>query len=331
MHSTNRNTSHSITSNPNKPLVAIGSCLVGKPVRFNGQHKRKHRHVEALKEFMDLTPICPEVGIGMGVPREPIRIVEKEGKLIATDSATQKIDVTEPLEQYAQQQLARHPDLCGYILVKDSPSCGLERVSRYNAKGNFTANDATGIYVSSLMNHDPLLPLEEDGRLHDPNLRESFVARVYVYHQWKQMRHSELTVNALLQFYARHKYLVMAHDVSTYKEIGPLLANAKQYPIDELADKTITLIMSALKKPATRRSQANVMHHIQGYLKQHISGPERQRLRELIEQYREGIIPMITPMTMLQHHFHHSPDEYIAEQVFMQPYPEALALRSHLA
>ncbi len=313
-----------------RPIIAVGSCLVSHPVRFNGGYKRRNMYIERLKKHADLVPICPEMGIGLGVPRETIRLVNINGELRARDSDTQKKDYTEKLQDYANEQLQRFPNLGGYIFVKGSPSCGFERVTKYNEKGSGIGNDASGIYAQRIIDENPLLPVEEDGRLYDHGLRESFISRIYLYHDWRQMLASGLTFRKLSLFYSRYKYLVMAHSVPIYKQIGPLLANGKKYPLDELADNIIMLMTTALKKVATRRSQTNVLHHLQGYLKNNLSREEKQSLRTLIDQYREGIVPLVAPMTLLRHHFKHSPDDYIENQVFMEPYPEDLALRSHL-
>ncbi|GAB1269081.1 DUF523 and DUF1722 domain-containing protein [Aurantivibrio infirmus] len=313
-----------------KPLIAVGSCLVGQPVRFNGGHKRHNPHIEKLQQHADLVPLCPEVGIGMGVPREAIRLVEIENKIYIRDSETQTIDYTEQLKNYAREKINEHPNLSGYILVKGSPSCGLERVPRYNAQGNTIASDRSGVYAQEIIDRNPLLPTEEDGRLYDHGLRESFISRVFLYHDWQQLNESAITLDKVTAFYSRYKYTVMAHSVPIYKQLGPMLANAHADPIKEVAEKTISLMMAALKKVATTRSHTNVLQHIQGYLKRSLSKQEKQSLKTLIEQYHKGIVPLITPITLLKHHFEQKPDPYIENQTYMQPYPDELALRSHL-
>lgn len=313
-----------------RPKVAVGSCLVGQPVRFNGDHKRTNPYIEQMKSQLDLLPVCPEVGIGLGVPRETIRLVEVNGEGRALDSKTQQYDFTERLRDYADRQQANLPDLCGYILVKGSPSCGMERVNRYDEKGHRLPGGGTGIYARRIMQNDPLLPVEDDGRIHDHGLRESFVSRVYLYFRWKQLLSAGLTPASLTGFYADYKYLVMAHSVPIYKQLGSLLADCRSRPLEELADQVIRLMMDALKQVVTRGGQANVLQHLQGYLKHRLSKEEKQALQVLVRQYREGVVPLIAPMTLLQHHFEHAPDPYIERQIFMKPYPDELALRSHL-
>ncbi len=314
-----------------RPVVGIGACLTGQQVRYNGQSKAANDYVRELMASFEVRPFCPEMGIGMGVPRPPIHLVGTDADAVrALDVASHSSDFTEQLAAYAGSVLERAPQLCGYILVKGSPSCGYDRVKRFLDNGHSIASDTRGIFASALAAADPLLPLEDDGRLNDSGLRESFVTRVYTYHDWRELRRQGLTAHALISFYGRYKYLVMAHHVPSYKAIGQMLAEAGKRDIDALADEFIVTLMAALTEPATTRSHSNVLFHIAGYLKRQLSAPERQRLAELIEQYRIGQVPLIVPVTMLRHHFANNPNAYIDQQVFMQPYPDELRLRNQL-
>ncbi len=304
---------------------------MGEPVRFNGDHKRRNPHIEKLSQHLTLQSICPEVGIGLPVPREPIRLVDQGANqatpLRLMDSNTQTIDYTEAIEAFADSTQGAYP-FCGYILVKGSPSCGLERVKRYSAKGKLIASDASGLFTKRLQQNDPLLPLEEDGRLYDHGLRESFISRVYLYHDWRLFRQQTLTASSLLAFYSQYKYLVMAHSVSHYQELGKLLANLKNEELETIAQRLIEGMMVSLKKVATPASHTNVLQHLQGYLKNKIDSQQKRELSKVIDDYRRGIVPLITPLTLLQHHFNRTPDPYIEKQTFMAPYPSELALRS---
>lgn len=311
-----------------KPKIGIGACLVGRKVRYNGESKRKNPHIEKLRDYTDILPFCPEVGIGMGVPRESVRLVGELGSERIMDTATQSIDYTEPMRAYAAQVIATNPELAGYILVKGSPSCGFGRVKRYNDEGNVVLNDAAGVFTQALRKLDPLLPLEEDGRLHDAALRENFAARVYTYHDWKSFRLQPLSHHGLIQFWSRYKYLLMSHHVPAYKQVGRLLANAKARALEETAGLFIKLLMSGLAKVATRKSHTNVLQHIRGYLKRNLEQPQKQEMDSLIMQYSSGQIPLVVPLTLLRHHFLRHESEYIARQVYMQPYPEQLSLRN---
>ena len=308
--------------------MGIGSCLAGNAVRYNAQTKKPNQHVRDIGESFELRAFCTEMGIGMGVPRAPIHLVGDENNVRAMDVDSHTHDFTDKLAGYADTVLSLAPGLCGYILVKASPSCGYERVKRYTAKGHGIASDQQGIFASALGKADPLLPLEDDGRLNDPGLRESFVTRAYTYHDWKRLLAAGLSAHGLIQFYTRYKYLVMAHHASSYKVLGPMLADAGKQDLPQLADTFITTLMAALTHRATRRSHSNVLYHISGYLKQNLADEERQRLRVLIDQYRLGQIPLVVPVTMLKHHFANSPNAYIDTQVFMTPYPDELQLRN---
>lgn len=310
------------------PVMGIGSCLAGNAVRYNKQTKSPNQHVRAIAENFEMRAFCPEMGIGMGVPRAPIHLVGTEDEVRALDVDSHSHDYTDKLAAYADTVLELAPELCAYILVKGSPSCGYERVKRYAQNGHGVASDQVGIFASALAKADPLLPLEDDGRLNDPGLRESFVTRAYAYHEWKVLNREGLTRHKLIAFYSRYKYLVMAHHVPSYQMLGRLLADAGKQPLESLADTFVDAFMQALRHRATRRSHANVLYHLSGYLKRTVSSQERQRLKDLIEQYRQGQIPLIVPITMLKHHFANNPNAYIDGQVFMTPYPDELQLRN---
>jgi len=313
-----------------KPLIGIGACLIGQPVRYNGESKRRNPHIESLREHADLRPFCPEMGIGLGVPRQTVRLVGEPGRERLVDSDTGSHDHTEAMKAYARTVLQQEPRLAGYILVKGSPSCGYERVKRYNDKGHIAANDASGLFAAELMHLHPLLPVEEDGRLHDHSLRENFITRVYAWHDWQQFSAGAVDHHGLTRFWARYKYLVMAHHVEGYRRIGRLLANGKARPTAAIAEEFITLLMAALAKPATRKTHTNVLQHMRGYLKRELGEADKQELDEVIEHYRSGIVPLVVPLTLLRHHFRRHRSDYIQQQVFLRPYPEQLSLRNHV-
>jgi uncharacterized protein YbgA (DUF1722 family)/uncharacterized protein YbbK (DUF523 family) len=308
--------------------MGIGSCLAGNAVRYNGETKRPNQHVKAISASFEMRAFCPEMGVGMGVPRPPIHLVGPEDDVRALDVATHTDDYTDQLAAYAGKVLELAPELCGYILVKGSPSCGYERVKRYLDNGASAASDQRGVFAAALGLADPLLPLEDDGRLNDPALRESFVTRAYTYHDWKLLLEEGLSPRGLVEFYSRYKYLIMAHHVPTYRELGRLVADAGTQPLEELADTFIGKLMQGLTQRATLRSHSNVLFHLAGYLKRDLPAAERQRLAELIDQYRLGLVPLVVPVTMLKHHFANKPNAYIDQQTYMAPYPDELKLRN---
>ena len=324
----NESAGRSRMSDDHKPLMGIGSCLAGNAVRYNAQTKSPNQYVRGLMDNFEMRAFCPEMGAGMGVPRPPIHLVGSETEVRALDVDSHQNDFTEKIAEYAQTVLSLAPELCGYVLVKGSPSCGYERVKRFATNGHRVASDQQGIFAAALAKLDPLLPLEDDGRLNDPGLRESFVTRAYTYHDWKQFTQSGLSARGLIEFYSRYKYLVMAHHVPSYKLLGRMLADAGKRDLQQLSGEFISTLMSALTHRATRRSHSNVLYHLSGYLKREVSGEERQRLKQLIDQYRLGQIPLVVPVTMLKHHFANKPNRYIDSQVFMAPYPDELQLRN---
>ena len=295
----------------NKPQVGIGACLVGHAVRYSGDAKKPSHVLNKLSETMDMVPLCPEISIGLPVPREPIRIVEDDNGIYVKDTATQSIDYTDQLRDYANDVTNAHQDFSGYIFVKGSPSCGYERVKKYNDKGNPIHNDGVGIYAQQIMDNDPLLPVEENGRLNNPILKENFVRRVHLYHEWKQLK--DITLKNLIEFYSRYKFLVMAHSLVSYKKIGRLLSK----PVDNQSDQFIELLMNALKCPASRKGYTNALSHIKGYLKRDISSAERVSIDDIIEQYRVGEVPLIVPVKLLNHYFSIYPNGYIAQQTIL--------------
>jgi uncharacterized protein YbgA (DUF1722 family)/uncharacterized protein YbbK (DUF523 family) len=310
----------------NKIPVGISSCLLGQAVRYDGGHKLDSYIAGTLAEYFDFKPFCPEVAIGMGTPRPTIQLVKINGEISCLGVKKPDIDVTAQLRDYAHQQKVAHADLCGYILKKDSPSCGMERVKVYT--NGQPQKIGTGIYANEMMRNNPLLPVEEEGRLGDPRLRENFIQRVYVLHRWKQLLAEGLTASRLTRFHARHKLIIMSHD--NYVELGQLLASVGKTNLEEVANTYISQLMKALKKVASRKNHVNVLQHIQGYLKKELDADNKTELCELIERYRQGDIPLIVPLTLLKHHFRKNPDPYIEDSYYMSPYPQELRLINEL-
>jgi uncharacterized protein YbgA (DUF1722 family)/uncharacterized protein YbbK (DUF523 family) len=306
----------------NKIPVGISSCLLGQPVRYDGGHKQDSYIVGTLTEYFDFKAFCPEVAIGMGTPRPTIQLAKIDNEIRSIGVKNPGFDVTNALRDYASQQKTVHGDLCGYILKKDSPSCGMERVKVY--ANHHPQKIGTGIYAHAMMQHNPLLPVEEEGRLGDPRLRENFIQRVYVLHRWKQLVAEGLTPARLTGFHARHKLIIMSHD--NYIDLGRLLASVTKSSIYEVAEQYIAQLMVVLKKVASRKSHVNVLQHIQGYLKKDLTADDKVELCELIENYRQGEVPLIVPLTLLKHHFRKHPDPYIQDSYYMSPYPAELRL-----
>ncbi|UOA10776.1 DUF523 and DUF1722 domain-containing protein [Methylobacter sp. S3L5C] len=306
--------------------IGISSCLLGEQVRFDGSHKRDAYIVGTLSKYFEFHPYCPEVAIGLGVPRPTIHLVKIDNTIRCVGIKNPELDLTTRLSDYAGEQKEFHADLCGYILKKDSPSCGMERVKVYT--GNQPHREGFGIYAQEMMRNNPLLPVEEEGRLGDPGLRENFIQRVYVLHRWQQLLAEGLTPQRLTNFHARHKLIIMSH--ADYREMGQLLAGLTKDNLLPIAERYIFMLMNILKLVVNRSNHVNVLQHIQGYLKKELSIDDKAELCEIIERYRNGEIPLIVPLTVLKHHFRKSPDTYIDESYYMSPYPQELQLINQL-
>ncbi|GFM78145.1 hypothetical protein PSCICM_39640 [Pseudomonas cichorii] len=311
-----------------KPKLGISACLLGAEVRFNGGHKESRLCTQALSEYFDFVPACPEVAIGMGIPREPIRLVGDPVNPQAVGTVNRELNVTRALADYGLHMAGEMDDICGYIFMQKSPSCGLERVKVYRENGAPVDGGGRGIYAQAFCARHPDLPVEEDGRLNDAVLLENFVTRVFAYAAWQQLLKEGVTRRALSQFHSRYKYQLMASNPQQYKVLGNMLGSMGRSDPNEIAPRYFSQLMAALKKCATRSTHTNVLQHLSGYLKNHLDTEDKQEIQRLISQYHQGIVPLIVPLTLLKHHFRQHPDPYIALQVYMQPHPENLSLRN---
>jgi len=307
--------------------IGISACLTGQKVRFDSQHKRSDFCMNELGQHVEYVPFCPEVAIGMPIPRPVIRQVQV-GETIKVCHVDGSNDVASKLYDYGQTVAANHlDDLSGYVFCAKSPSCGMERVKVYNETATWATYDGVGVFAKSIMDSDPLLPCEENGRLNDAHLRENFVMRVFVYHAWKTLVKEGLTLHNVTTFHAKHKYLLMSHKYQAYKELGRLLGDCSKEALESVSKEYIAGLMNALAKPATRKAQTNTLMHLQGYFKKLLSKLEKQELCEAIEQYRIGNVPLYVPLTLLSHHTRIHDLEYLKDQVYFSPYPNELKLR----
>ncbi|MEZ9141135.1 MULTISPECIES: YbgA family protein [unclassified Shewanella] len=312
------------TFNPEKIQIGISSCLLGQKVRFDGGHKNSNYCNIDLAPFFDYISVCPEMAIGMGAPRKTIR-QELDGDKIYLKSADGSIDVTDKLEEYSQKRVGELDFIGGYILCAKSPTCGMERVIEYKYGTNNGTKSGVGVFAKKLMDTYPELPVEEEGRLHDPVIKENFITRVYAYHEWHTLQAEGWTKHKLMQFHARYKYLLMAHSPQWYRDLGPILANIDD--LDAAAQSYFVGFMTALKIKATRKNHTSTLQHIQGYFKKHLSKEQKQELTESIMKYREGLLPLLVPITLINHYLREYPTPYIEGQVYLNPHPEALRLR----
>ena len=303
--------------------IASSSCLLGQEVRYDGAHKRNGYMQETLAGYFEFVPFCPEVAIGLGIPRAPIRLqkVDDGVRVVGTDNPD--LDVTERLIAYGEQVAMQLDGISGYIFKKGSPSCGIERVKVYSETG-YPVDAAAGKYAETIMRRLPELPVEEEGRLMNPRLRENFIERVFIYNRWQHLLRNGLTAAGLVEFHTRHKFNVLAHDEPAYRELGRQVADAGKGNIGERAAPYVTTLMTALKKIATPKM------HIMGFVKQHLGSDDKQELLELIDAYRMQQVPLIVPITLFKHYLRRYPDPYIEQQYYLNPHPKELMLRNHI-
>jgi uncharacterized protein YbgA (DUF1722 family)/uncharacterized protein YbbK (DUF523 family) len=312
----------------NKILIGVSSCLIGEKVRFDGGHKQSRYLLDTLGQYFAFRPFCPEVAIGLGIPRETIRLVEIDGRTEAVGNKTADLNVTRALVDSAVEQQGWHRKIFGYVVKKDSPSCGMERVRVY--RGEQPQRDGRGIYTAEMMRRFPCLPVEEEGRLGDPVLRESFVKRVFIYRRWHDLLEQGLSWAGLTDFHARHKLILYSHHQERGRALGRELSRANEEPIEEYAPRYIAEMMEILKIYARRSNHVNVLEHIRGYLKRDLDKSDKQELTDSIEKYRLGQLPLIVPITLLRHHFRKNPNSYIERSYYMQPHPDELMLLNSL-
>lgn len=308
--------------------IGVSACLLGQEVRYNGGHKRDAFVAAALAPYVDYVPVCPEVAIGMGIPRPSIRLVGDPLAPRALGTGDASLDVTDALRGYSRRQAALLADLDGYILKKDSPSCGMERVKVYGPGGGAAQRTGVGIFARTLMERWPQLPVEEEGRLNDPLLRENFLTRVYVHNRWRRLAAGGITAKGLIAFHSDHKYLVMAHSQAAYQRLGQMLSNLAGADLEAVGLMYVTELMAALARRVNRKRHANVLQHMLGYLKRSIDAGDKAEMLATIEAYRRGEIPLVVPIRLFRHYFRRHPDPYMERQVYLDPHPDALALRN---
>jgi len=312
-----------------KIRIGISSCLLGMNVRYDGGHQLDHYLRDTLGKWFDYVPVCPEVEMGLPIPRETLRLVEKENGIRLVFSRSGE-DVTERMRRWAEKRVRDldQEDLCGFIFKAKSPSSGMERVKLYDGNG-IPAKKGVGVFAGIFMNHYPQLPVEEDGRLNDPNLRENFIECVFVFKRWRDLLKSGTGIGSLVDFHTRHKLLLLSHSPELYRQMGKLVAKAKTEEPENLPGEYQALLMKTMRLHATKAKQVNVLQHILGYFKKQLSADEKQEALELIEGYRQGNVPLIVPVTLFNHYVRKYREPYLGRQHYLQPHPAELQLRNH--
>ncbi len=316
---------------PDTPIrIGVSSCLLGNAVRFDAGHKRDGFLVDMVGPHVDWVPVCPEVELGLGIPRPTLRLERADGDVRLVQPKTGS-NYTAAMRRYAANRVAQlaAEELCGYVLKKDSPSCGMERVKVYDGRA-MPSKSGRGLFAEALMRRLPNLPIEEEGRLNDPALRESFIERVFAYHRLRALFTRRWTVGGVVALHTAHKLQLMAHAPKAYAELGRLVANAKTMPRPQLRERYESAFMQALGVSATRRRQVNVLQHILGYFSKHLDAASRQEMLSLIDDYRNELVPLIVPLTLIRHYVRRYAVAYLQGQTYLEPHPRELLLRNHV-
>ena len=310
--------------------LGISSCLLGNAVRWNSGHKMDRYLTRTLGQFVDYVPVCPEVEAGFGVPRESMRLVgDPENPRLITFKT--KTDNTDQMLRWARGRVKEleKEDLHGFIFKSDSPSSGMIRVKVYTEKG-MPVKKGVGMFAREFMNHFPLIPAEDDGRLHDPNIRENFIERIFALQRWRQTIANGKKMGNLVDFHTRNKLLILSHSQKHSRLMGKLVAAGKQMPMEELFAEYEALLMEALALKTTPKKNLNVLQHLMGYFKKQLSRDEKQELLELFEQYHQEFVPLVVPITLINHFVRKYDQQYLKLQTYLNPHPVELKLRTHV-
>jgi uncharacterized protein YbgA (DUF1722 family)/uncharacterized protein YbbK (DUF523 family) len=308
--------------------IGVSACLLGERVRYDGGHKHDRYITDVLGKFFSFVPVCPEVECGLPIPRESMRLEGdvKHPRLITNKT---RIDKTEQMQIYchAKVKALENEDLCGFIFKKDSPSSGLFRVKVYHE--GMPSKSGSGLFAAAVAEHFPHLPLEEEGRLNDPSIRENFIERVFCYRRWKDLLAEHPDLGKLVEFHSRHKLLIMSHSVQCYRDMGALVAHGKEKKLPELLECYEDMLMTALELQATVKKHTNVLTHIMGYFKHDLDAAEKQELLAVIGRYHDGMVPLVVPLTLLTHYVNKYDKPYLKQQIYLAPHPVELMLRNH--
>jgi len=318
------------TGMPEKIKIGISSCLLGEKVRYNGGHKLDRFIRDTLGQFMEFVPVCPEVESGMSVPRGTLQLAgNPRNPRLETIGAGK--DYTNPMTLWGGKKLGEleHENLSGYIFKSGSPSCGMKNITVYHENGGCTSN-GPGLWARMVMDYFPLLPFEDEGRLHDPELRENFIERIFVLRRWRELCAGGMTTGHLADFHTKHKLLIMSHSPRILRELGKLAASGKKTDRNSLFSAYINRLTMALCLKTTVKKNLNVLYHLMGYFKKNLSPDEKQELLEVFDEYAHEHIPLIVPITLINHYVRKYEQPYLREQYYLNPHPIELKLRTHV-
>jgi uncharacterized protein YbgA (DUF1722 family)/uncharacterized protein YbbK (DUF523 family) len=310
--------------------MGVSACLLGQQVRYDGGHKHDRYITDILGEYLEFVPVCPEVEAGFPIPRETFRLVgDPENPRLVTSRS--QVDHTERMLAWAEKRVREleKENLCGFIFKSDSPNSGLSRVKVYNAKG-MAEKKGVGLFARAFTRHFPLLPVEEEGRLNDAKLRETFIEQIFTLKHWRESLACGRSMKNLVDFHTRHKLLVLSHSPAHAKRMGKLVAEGKQTPIGEVCTQYEGLLIETLRLKTTVKKNMNVLEHILGYFKEQLSADEKQEMLEIFDRYRREFVPLIVPVSLLNHYVRKFGQPYLKQQVYLNPHPIALKLRNHV-
>lgn len=313
-----------------KIRMGISSCLLGRNVRYDGGNALDRFLLDTLGKYVEYVPVCPEVECGLGVPRETLRLTgdQNHPRLVTTKTG---IDHTDRMKAWCGQRLEQlaHENLSGFIFKSRSPSSGMERVKVYNVNG-VPRKVGVGIFAHAFMERFPLTPVEEEGRLHDPVLRENFIERIFTYTRYRAIAENKKPIHGLVDFHTRNKLLLMAHSPKLLQQMGSLVANSTDLPAGELMIRYERLLLEVMALKPTAAKHTNVLHHAMGYFKKNLASEEKQELLEIVDRYRNGLIPLVVPATLIVHYIRKYDEPYLKKQTYFNPHPMELQLRNHV-
>ncbi len=310
--------------------LGVSACLMGDEVRYDGGHRRFPYLVDTLARFFTLVKVCPEVGVGMDTPRETVRLEGRADapRMIASETGS---DWTARMNRWSRAKVRelKAEDPCGFVFKKNSPSCGVFGVEVFDEKGR-VGDHGSGLFASEFRRKNPLAPVEEEGRLEDPVLRENFVERVFAYHRLKMVFAGRWNRGTVVEFHGREQYLLMAHSPKHLKQLEQLTAAIGRHPRGEFKALYMAGFMEAMAVKATVGRHSKAMRRLAVCLRDHLAAPERTRVLRLIDEYRSGLIPLMVPLTLLAHFSELHEGAGLAGQTYLHPHPNELLLRNHV-
>ncbi|GGL47879.1 YbgA family protein [Planomonospora parontospora] len=310
-----------------RPRVAVSSCLIGEMVRFNGGHSRDRFLSGELDPYVDWVPICPEIAIGLGAPRETLRLERSpEGPHLVTRKTGR--DLTEEMTDLAAER-ARTLDVDGYVFKSKSPSCGIHGIPVYAGTAAVDRR-SRGVFAGRILDAHPLLPVEDEGRLHDPLIRETFVERIFANARLRALLESDWHPRDLVAFHARHKMQILSHDPDVYRETGRIVAHAGVLGRAELAARYAEAFRTAFVRKASVGRHVNVLQHCAGMMSDLLDPVRRTDLAEVIASYQAGLVALSVPLALLRHNARGAAASYVRDQTYFAPFPERLRLRNHV-